>query len=958
MLITNPLTMIGWAAAIGYCLSMALLALYALHSLWLLLIFARNQRSLRQIEADENARDIDSSQLPHVLVQLPVFNERDVVSRIVEAAAALDWPRDRLHIQLLDDSTDDSVTLGQAAIANLVERGFDAVALHRTDRTGFKAGALEAGMAVCDAPFIAIFDADFIPKPDFLLRAIRPLLVDDGLALVQGRWGHLNRNDNALTRAQAIGIDGHFAIEQSARASGGLPMNFNGTCGLWRRQAIIDGGGWEHETLTEDLDLSYRVQLAGWRCTYRIGLDVPGELPADIGAWFSQQFRWAKGSQQCARKLLPRVWRSSMSFHAKIAATLHTTHYAVHPLMLLSLLCAPWALWLCPTPPLPLLLLGLTAFVLGVGAPIACYISSQIALHGRGAWATLRDLPALSAIGTGIAISNTQAVIEAWRGVVSPFVRTPKQGSGSGSYRAQGRSGLLELLAASWAMIGIGLAINGGRPWVVPLLVLYASGFAWAGARFAGPWLRERWRSGRSGDQRSLSASLSALALVSIAGYVLLATSGAQWQERPLLFAGIGLGIGGCYLIACLLVRRHRGGSRALLILALGAVAMRLACLGLPPSDDCNRYVVEGRQMAYGVNPYAVAPAAAETKALLDERLDPAILNAVNHPTWSAIYPPLTLTTHLLISHADARPATMRLFYAGCELATMALILLLLVRLGLPPTAAVLALWNPVGPLWAAGAGHNDALMALVLVAGVVFAAGGQRQRSVITMSLAALCKPFAALALLPVLRGASWRLWLLPPCLAMLAYLPFADAGWGLFSSLGRFGGEMHFHGALESLLRPLWSSMLPFETVRSATVASLSLILVASSVVILKPAITDSRDLVRRCGRLLFALLLCLPTLHPWYFLPLVALLPFMHRSPAAILWTAAAPAYWLHALAMSDQGGSWQEDSTITLLANAPAFLAVAWHLWPQSWRPWQDRSEPLLIQGTEQASCRGD
>ncbi len=481
--ITDAIAPITWIAGGLYVLAVAALALYGLHSLWLLALFLRHRKAAAAQAAHEAATALPpDGELPHVLVQLPVFNERDVVVRVLEAVSRLDWPKDRLHIQLLDDSTDDSVLIGRSAVASLRNRGLDAVSLHRTDRTGYKAGALENGMKSCDAPFIAIFDADFIPEPDFLRIAIKPLLADPGLALVQGRWEHCNRGDNILTQAQAVGIDGHFAVEQGARAWSGLPMNFNGTCGLWRRSAIIDAGGWEHDTLTEDMDLSYRAQLVGWRCTYRIALGVPGEVPADVNAWRSQQFRWAKGSIQTAIKLLPRVWRSSWGLHAKLCSTLHMTHYLVHPLILLSLFCAPLALLLVDQGSIPIwvLMLGIASFLIGASAPIAVYIVSQLTLHGRAGWRNLRALPILAAIGTGIAISNATAVWQAVRGQQSAFVRTPKAGSsGTGSYRARAHSGLPEALCAVWAIVGMTVGFIGAHTWITPLLAIYLSGFAW-----------------------------------------------------------------------------------------------------------------------------------------------------------------------------------------------------------------------------------------------------------------------------------------------------------------------------------------------------------------------------------------------------------------------------------------------------------------------------------------------
>ena len=481
--IADAIAPLTWVAGGLYALAVAALAIYGLHSLWLLVMFLRHRKAAAAQAARETATPLPAdADLPDVLVQLPVFNERDVVVRVLDAIGRLDWPKDKLHIQLLDDSTDDSVEIGRSEVAKLRAKGLDAVSVHRTDRTGFKAGALENGMRICKAPFIAIFDADFTPNADFLRKAVKPLLADPGLALVQGRWEHINRDDNILTQAQAVGIDGHFAVEQGARAWSGLPMNFNGTCGLWRRTAIIDAGGWEHDTLTEDMDLSYRAQLAGWRCTYRIDLGVPGEVPADVNAWRSQQFRWAKGSIQTAIKLLPRIWRSSWDLHSKVCSTLHMTHYMVHPLILLSLFSAPLALLLVDSGAIPwwFLLLGMCSFLVGASAPIAVYIVSQLTLHGSKGWRNLRSLPILAGIGTGIAISNGKAVWQAVRGKQSEFVRTPKAGSsGTSSYRSRAHSGLPEAFCALWAIVGMTVGFIGAHTWVTPLLAIYLSGFAW-----------------------------------------------------------------------------------------------------------------------------------------------------------------------------------------------------------------------------------------------------------------------------------------------------------------------------------------------------------------------------------------------------------------------------------------------------------------------------------------------
>ncbi len=457
---------------------MAGLLVYALHSLTLLLLFRRHGAASLAAERLEAAAPLPAGgNLPQVLVQVPLYNERDVAERAIRTAAALNWPGDRLTIQVLDDSTDDTTDIAARVCADLANRGVAIEHRHRTLRSGFKAGALQAGLEASDAEYVALFDADFVPRPDFLTRAIRPLLADGRLAVVQGRWDHLNARQNAVTRAQAIGLDSHFAIEQAARAWSGLPMHFNGTCGLWRRRAIDDAGGWSAETLTEDIDLSYRAQLAGYRCTYRMDLAVPGELPADIDAWRSQQFRWAKGSIQVARKLLGPIWRTAWPLTHKLAATAHLTHYGVNLLVLLSLIAAPPVLWLTEARPWPVLLLAAAAIVGGLAASLSVYVHSQRFLRGARAGRLIRDLPVLVSLGTGLALSNGRGVAEALFRIASPFVRTPKTGGGQGSYRAGRRTGLPECAAALWALWGH----LGGIGVMSPLLLLYVSGFAWVG---------------------------------------------------------------------------------------------------------------------------------------------------------------------------------------------------------------------------------------------------------------------------------------------------------------------------------------------------------------------------------------------------------------------------------------------------------------------------------------------
>ncbi|MDR2732826.1 MAG: glycosyltransferase, partial [Fibromonadaceae bacterium] len=301
--------------------------------------FKKNCKTDREM-MDGFLKNLDIGKLPRVTTQLPVFNEGTCVERLIESVCAMEYPRDLHEIQVLDDSTDDCIEISRRKVAEMKEKGYNITLIHRTNRQDYKAGALKEGMEQCKGEFLAIFDADFVPEKDFLMRTVPFLVMDEKIGLVQGRWGHLNRSESGLTLAQSIGIDGHFVIEQSARSWGGLFMNFNGTAGVWRRKAIDEAGGWEGDTLTEDMDLSYRSQLAGWKMKFVFDVIVPAELPADINAFKSQQYRWAKGSIQTAIKDLPRVFASKESFKIKIQSFLHTTHYSIHPLMLFTAVSA------------------------------------------------------------------------------------------------------------------------------------------------------------------------------------------------------------------------------------------------------------------------------------------------------------------------------------------------------------------------------------------------------------------------------------------------------------------------------------------------------------------------------------------------------------------------------------------------------------------------------------------
>lgn len=465
------------------------LVIYGFSCYYSVYLFLKNSRATRL--ADRKAilqfyREHKFEDLPQVTTQLPVFNEANCVERLLDAVCAIDYPKDKHEIQVLDDSTDECYEVAKKKVEELQAKGYDIKLIHRVNRHEFKAGALKEAMAVAKGDFLAIFDADFVPEKDFLLKTIPYMVMDDKVGLVQGRWGHLNRTESGLTLAQSIGIDGHFVVEQSARSWGKLFMNFNGTAGVWRKQAIYDGGGWEGDTLTEDMDLSYRSQLAGWRMKFVFDVIVPAELPNDINAFKAQQFRWAKGSIQTAKKILPRVLKSDVPLRVKIGAILHTTHYSIHPCMLLTALCAwPLLAFFQPVANLPAWIysVGFTFIFLAAIAPSFLYFVAQRCSGYTGWKVRLLSMPILMALGVGIAVSNSRAVFAAITGHKSGFVRTPKSGAGSkkkatSHYRQKFPwQALIELGVGAYCIFGM-LEYIGAQKFIIgPFLALYSIGF-------------------------------------------------------------------------------------------------------------------------------------------------------------------------------------------------------------------------------------------------------------------------------------------------------------------------------------------------------------------------------------------------------------------------------------------------------------------------------------------------
>ena len=493
------LAILRGAAAALYALTEALLLVYSSHhylTLW------RCWRRRRTRPEDLAAAERGAAALPSVTVQLPVYNERRVVARLIDAAAALDWPADRLEIQVLDDSDDETRAIAAAAVARHRARGAHIVHLHREVRAGYKAGALAAGLERARGEWLAVFDADFIPAPGFLRRAARHF-GDPDVGMVQGRWAHLNRDRSLLTAAQATMLDAHFLLQHEARASRRLFFNFNGSAGVWRRACIEDAGGWSHDTLTEDLDLSYRAQLRGWRFAFDPGLEAPAELPAEVAALASQQRRWARGSIQTARKLLPAIMRSALPLPVKLEALIHLTNNVGYPLMLV--------LALLPLLPLPVLLgppgaptalapvLQATVVLLGV-VPVMAFLAAGQLRAGRRGRVVVRDVLAGLALGAGLSLNNARAVLDGLRPEVGEWERTPKTGDGTPApgpprYRAsRGLAGPGELVLALYFAGLAALAAGLGELRAVPFVALLAAGYGMVG------WgaLRDRLATGRA----------------------------------------------------------------------------------------------------------------------------------------------------------------------------------------------------------------------------------------------------------------------------------------------------------------------------------------------------------------------------------------------------------------------------------------------------------------------------
>jgi cellulose synthase/poly-beta-1,6-N-acetylglucosamine synthase-like glycosyltransferase len=475
------------------------LSLYGLHRYVIVYLYLKNKKKAPQPVAH-------FEQLPTVTVQLPIFNELYVVERLLEAVAKLDYPRECLDVQVLDDSTDETRELVNRRVSELRQQGFNIQHIHRMDRTGYKAGALENGLQTARGEFILILDADFVPTPDVLKKTIH-YFTEERIGMIQTRWGHLNRTHSLLTRVQAMFLDGHLLLEQTGRNRSGRFINFNGTAGIWRKSCIVDAGGWQHDTLTEDLDLSYRAQLKGWNFIFLPDLVTPAELPVDMNGFKSQQHRWTKGSIQTCRKLLPAVWRAELPIKIKLEATMHlTSNYAFLLLACICVLMHPstggedndYGL-------LRMILLDIPIFITGSLPAVLFYIVSQRELYPRSWWREVLYLPALLALTIGLAVNNAWAVLQGMAGKTGEFTRTPKYGiqTKTQSWKKAKYSvarNLLPFIEIGFAIYFIYFLLHEitSLNWfAVPFLTLFASGFTYVALCSLVQWfpqLRAPWR--------------------------------------------------------------------------------------------------------------------------------------------------------------------------------------------------------------------------------------------------------------------------------------------------------------------------------------------------------------------------------------------------------------------------------------------------------------------------------
>jgi cellulose synthase/poly-beta-1,6-N-acetylglucosamine synthase-like glycosyltransferase len=468
------------AIVVVYGIALFGLSLYSLNHAALVAVFLRRRR--------QPSFEADATHDPFVTIQLPLFNELYVAERVIRSACEVDYPRHLLEIQVLDDSTDETLELTQRIVRDQQARGVPIVHIHRADRTGFKSGALAHAFEHARGEFIAVFDADFVVPRDFLRRTL-PHFSDPRVGIVQTRWTYFNDAYSELTRATALALDGHFVVEQSARCWAGWFLNFNGTAGILRRQAIQEAGGWQDDTITEDLDLSYRAQLVGWRAKYLPDVVCPSEIPADMHSLKAQQFRWTKGAQETARKVLPQLWRSKMPKSVKWQGTMHLLSSLAYPLLIVLTLLSPFVVFAAGARHLKIIWPISLYYLLAFSGTFCCYYTAARVLGGS--WRTrIARFPLFLALSIGMSVHNARAALEGLLGKRSPFERTPKYrvtsyraSRAAGRYRSRASWSVLgEFLLSFCSFVALALAIQLRQFGAIPFTFLFAMGYGMVGA--------------------------------------------------------------------------------------------------------------------------------------------------------------------------------------------------------------------------------------------------------------------------------------------------------------------------------------------------------------------------------------------------------------------------------------------------------------------------------------------
>jgi len=478
----HQLAWFDWAMLIPYFTILVILSVYGVHRYDVIRTYFKHRKNA----VTEPPKQFEH--LPPVTIQLPLYNERYVVERLIEETLKIEYPKELLQIQVLDDSTDDTAPFAEALVERYCNMGYPIEYHHRTNRHGFKAGALQAGLKTATGDVVAVFDADFCPPPEFLLKTVH-FFADPTVGVVQTRWSYLNRDYNFLTEVEAMLLDGHFILEHGARSRAGYFFNFNGTAGILRRSMIDDAGGWEHDTLTEDSDLSYRAQLKGWRFVYLPGLDCPSELPVEMHGFQVQQSRWAKGLTQVAKKLLPRIWKADIPLRTKMEAFMHLTPNISYPLMIVvSALMLPVMVVRFYMGPLEMLYIDLPLIVASFWSISAFYLVAQRELHPKSWRRSILMLHMLMAAGVVLTVINTRAVLEALFGIQTAFARTPKYAIGDRPVKLEvkkyrRRSGWLPYIEIGMGLYFCGMiayAIESLNFFSIPFLLLFVFGYWWA----------------------------------------------------------------------------------------------------------------------------------------------------------------------------------------------------------------------------------------------------------------------------------------------------------------------------------------------------------------------------------------------------------------------------------------------------------------------------------------------